>query len=74
MIDYAKIKPGDRLRITGAGAPGFAQLGDEVEVLNCSAEKRGRCLVRHCATGATAVFELPCGAQRLEPASAAKSA
>jgi len=67
MIDYAKTKPGDRLRITGMGAPGFAHLGDEVEVLECSTERCGRCLVRHCTTGATAKFVLSCGAQRLEP-------
>ena len=36
MIDYAQVKPGDKLKIVGAGAPGFAKLGDEVEVTTCN--------------------------------------
>ena len=32
MIDYEKTQPGDKLRITGMGAPGFAMLGDIVTV------------------------------------------
>lgn len=68
MIDYAKTKAGDRLRITGMGAPGFARLGDEVEVLECSPDNHGRCLVKNVKTGTTAEFVLTCGAQRLERA------
>ena len=30
MIDYSKVKPGDKLRIIGMGAAGFAKLGDIV--------------------------------------------
>lgn len=26
MIDFSKTKPGDKLKIVGAGAPGFAKL------------------------------------------------
>lgn len=32
MIDYSKTKKGDILRIVGAGAPGYAELGDLVRV------------------------------------------
>lgn len=28
MIDYSSVKVGDKLRIVGAGAPGFAKLGE----------------------------------------------
>ena len=67
MIDYAKVKPGDKLRITGMGAPGFAKLGDTVTVTACTAENHGRCDVVHDETGQPAFFVLTCGAQRLEP-------
>lgn len=66
MIDYATTNPGDRLRITGMGAPGFANLGDIVEVVECTPVNHGRCKVRHLRTGDTAEFVLTCGAQRLE--------
>lgn len=68
MIDYSEIKPGDKLRITGMGAPGFAKLGDIVTVEACTVENRGRCDVIHDVTGEKAFFALTCGAQRLEPA------
>lgn len=66
MIDYAKIKPGDRLKIVGAGAPGFAKLGDIVEVV--STDGRQRCDVKR-EDGETAFFALTCGAARLETTS-----
>lgn len=65
MIDYAKIKAGDKLKIVGAGAPGFAKLGDVVEVI--STDGRQRCDVKR-EDGETAYFALSCGAARLEPA------
>lgn len=65
MIDYATTKPGDKLRITGMGAPGFAMLGDIVTVV--STNGKNRVDVRHDATGKEAYFALTCGAQRLEP-------
>ena len=34
MIDYAKINCGDILKIIGAGAPGYAELGDLVRVVS----------------------------------------
>lgn len=63
MIDYSKLKPGDRLKIVGAGAPGFANLGDTVEVV--STNGTNRCDVRR-SDGETAFFALTCGAARLE--------
>lgn len=63
MIDYSKIMPGDKLRITGMGAPGFAKLGDIVEVV--STNGTNRCVVKR-EDGETAYFALTCGAQRLE--------
>lgn len=63
MIDYAQVKPGDKLKIVGAGAPGFAKLGDEVEVTTCNG--RNRVDVKR-ADGETAYFALTCGAARLE--------
>lgn len=66
MIDYAAVKPGDRPRITWIGAPGFASLGDEVVVLQCTTNKCGSCLVENPKTRATARFHLACGAARLE--------
>ena len=67
MIDYGKVKPGDKLKITGMGAPGFAKLGDVVTVTECTTANNGRCDVRHDETGREAFFALTCGAQRLEP-------
>lgn len=68
MIDYSQVKAGDKLRITGMGAPGFAKLGDLVTVKECTAANHGRCDVVHAETGKEAYFALTCGAQRLEPA------
>jgi hypothetical protein len=66
MIDYAKLKAGDRLRIVGQGAPGFAKVGDTVTVT--STDGRQRCDVRHDDTKQEAYFALACGAARLEAA------
>ena len=65
MIDFATTKPGDKLRIAGMGAPGFAKLGDVVTVESCNG--RNRCDVIHNETGKPAYFALTCGSQRLEP-------
>lgn len=67
MIDYSKTKAGDKLRITGMGAPGFAKLGDIVTVTSCNGTNR--CDVTNEA-GESAYFALTCGAQRLDPCSA----
>lgn len=63
MIDYSAVKVGDKLRIVGAGAPGFAKLGDIVEVT----ETRPNRVDVKREDGAEAFFALTCGAARLEP-------
>lgn len=63
MIDFAKVKEGDKLKIVGAGAPGFAKLGDVVTVTSCNG--RNRCDVVN-ESGEPAYFALTCGAARLE--------
>jgi hypothetical protein len=63
MIDYKTIKVGDKLRIVGIGAPGFAKLGDIVTVEKCGPN---RCDVVHDVTGERVYFALTCGAARLE--------
>ena len=67
MIDFSKVKAGDKLRITGMGAHGFALLGDIVTVKSCTPDNHGRCDVVHDQTGQESYFVLTCGAQRLEP-------
>jgi len=66
MIDYATVKVGDTLQITGRGAPGFARLGDYVTVEKTNGTNRVD--VVHAVTGEKAYFALTCGAERLEPA------
>ena len=66
MIDYSKVKSGDKLKIVGMGAPGFAKLGDIVTVKACTPANHGRCDVIHDVSGEEAYFALACGAQRLE--------
>lgn len=63
MINYSKVKIGDKLRIIGMGAPGFAKLGDIVEVTDVH---YNRIDVKR-EDGETAYFALTCGAERLEP-------
>jgi len=63
MIDYSKTNIGDVLKIVGAGAPGYAELGDlvrvtEVHVNSVKVEDRD---------GETVEFLYNCGAARLEP-------
>ena len=66
-IDFATTKPGDKLRIVGLGAPGFAKLGDIVTVTECNGKNRVD-VARD--DGETAYFALTCGAARLEPVTA----
>jgi hypothetical protein len=63
MIDYAKTKVGDILRITGDGAPGYAENGDLVRVTRIvlnGVEVEDK-------NGAKCEFVFNCGAARLEP-------
>lgn len=63
MIDYNEIKVGQKLRITGMGAPGFAKLGDVVTVVGAQSNRVD--VARE--DGEQAFFALTCGAERLEP-------
>ena len=63
MIDYSKVKVGDKLRIVNAGAPGFASLGSIVTVIK-TGERR---VDVKRDDGVEAYFALTCGADRLEP-------
>ena len=63
MIDYKTTKPGDRVKIVGMGARGYAKLGDSVTVSACNGVKL--CRVVNDA-GEEVEFVLTCGAQRLE--------
>lgn len=63
MINYADIKEGQKLRITGMGARGFANLGDIVTVKSTNGTNRCDVVNEH---GDHAYFALTCGAQRLE--------
>jgi hypothetical protein len=62
MIEYAKVKRGDILRIVGAGAPGYAALGDLVRVV----EVRVNSLKVEDKNGESVEFLYNCGAARLE--------
>lgn len=63
MIDFSKTNKGDKLRVVGAGAPGFASLGEVVTVTDCNG--CNRCDVVN-ERGEAAYFALTCGAARLE--------
>ena len=62
VINYAETKRGDILLITGAGAPGYAELGDLVRVT--SVHKEG--VIVENRDGKPAEFVFNCGAARLE--------
>jgi hypothetical protein len=64
MIDFDKVQVGDKLKIVGMGAPGFAKLDDIVTVTKTAKQ---RVDVTHDQTGKEAYFALTCGASRLEP-------
>ena len=68
MIEFDKVKAGDKLRIVGAGAPGFAKLGDTVEVVSTDGARR---VDVKREDGETAYCALTCGAARLEYADSA---
>jgi hypothetical protein len=64
MIDFKTIKVGDSVKVVGMGAPGFAELGETLEI-TLVGEKMDRVwAVRH--DGEEAFFALTCGASRLE--------
>lgn len=63
MIEYSKVKRGDVLRIVGAGAPGYAQLGDLVRVT----EVHRNSVMVEDRDGRPCEFAFNCGAARWEP-------
>ena len=62
MIDFNDMKPGDKVKVVGMGAPGFAALGDVLEITEV---RKDRVFAKR-PDGKTAFFALTCGAQRLE--------
>lgn len=62
-IEFDKVKVGDKVKVVGAGAPGFAKLGD---VLTISKVEERRVWCRR-EDGEEAFFALTCGAARLDP-------
>lgn len=63
MIKYSEVTQGDILKITGQGAPGFAQLGDLVRVTLPPESNR---VDTENTRGQKAFFAFNCGAERLE--------
>lgn len=63
MIKYDETKRGDILRLVGAGAPGYANLGDLVRV---TAVHTNSVWVED-RNGNPCEFVFNCGAARLEP-------
>lgn len=62
MIDYNTIKPGDKVKVIGMGAPGFANMGDTLEITRVGNQK----VHAKRSDGQEAFFALTCGASRLE--------
>lgn len=62
MIDFETIQCGDKVKIIGVGAPGFASLGDILEITQT---EKDRVYVKR-DDGEEAFFALTCGASRLE--------
>ncbi len=63
MIEYKNTNLGDILKVVGAGAPGFAELGDLVRVTSSHVLNSVTVENKH---GTTAEFSFNCGAARLE--------
>ena len=63
MIDYAKTEVGDILKLTGAGAPGYARIGDLLRVT----ERTKSGVKVENKNGEACEFVFNCGAARLEP-------
>lgn len=63
MIEYNKTNKGDILKVVGAGAPGYAQLGDLVRVTDVFPNG----VKVEDKYGKPCEFVYNCGAARLEP-------
>ena len=62
MIDFKTIKEGDSVKVVGMGAPGFADLGDILEITSVHDDR----VYAKREDGIEAFFALTCGASRLE--------
>ena len=62
MINFETIEIGNKVRVVGMGAPGFAELGDELEITKVEPKK----VFAKRKDGKEAFFALTCGASRLE--------
>ena len=62
MITYSELRVGDKLRIVGEGAEGFAQLGDIVTVSSVTPKS----VIVENEHGVKAQFMHDCGAGRLD--------
>lgn len=62
MIDFKTINVGDKVKVVGVGAPGYADLGEILEIT----EVRDDRVFTKKLNGDTAYFALTCGAARLE--------
>jgi len=63
MINYQLVNRGDILKIVGAGAPGFAEIGDLVRAIDVHANS----VTVEDKDGKQVDFLYNCGAARLEP-------
>lgn len=62
MIDFRSIQVGDKVKVVGMGAPGFASLGDVLTITKVLNDR----VYAATDSGDEAFFALTCGASRLE--------
>ena len=62
MIQFNEMKVGDTVKVVGMGAPGFASLGDTLEITRVLPDR----VYAKRKDGEEAFFALTCGASRLE--------
>ena len=62
MIDFKTIAVGDKVKVVGEGATGFAKLGDELKITKVQSDR----VYAERSDGEDAFFALTCGAARLE--------
>ncbi len=62
MIEFDKIAIGDKVKVVGMGATGFAALGETLEITRVLKDR----VYAKTRDGSEAFFALTCGASRLE--------
>jgi hypothetical protein len=62
VIDFKTIQAGNKVKVVGMGAPGFAKLGDVLEITKVEPSR----VFAKREDGEEAFFALTCGASRLE--------